>query len=103
MANAKYVVAVPEGISSIDAGPLSCAGVTTYKALKVAKIVPVENVAIFGISGLGHLAAQYARIMGGTGGYRFEVSAAEVLRVWPSPFSEVPPTFSTSGKRGRNA
>lgn len=64
VASAKYVVAVPEGISSIDAAPLSCAGVTTYKALKVAKIVPAENVAVFGIGGLGHLAVQYARIMG---------------------------------------
>ncbi len=65
VASAKYVVAVPEGISSVDAAPLSCAGLTTYKALKVAKIVPTENVAVFGIGGLGHLAVQYARIMGG--------------------------------------
>ncbi len=60
------MVAVPEGISSVDAAPLSCAGITTYKALKVAKIVPAENVAVFGIGGLGHLAVQYARIMGAT-------------------------------------
>ena len=66
VASAKYVVAVPEGISSVDAAPLSCAGITTYKALKVAKIVPAENVAVFGIGGLGHLAVQYARIMGAT-------------------------------------
>ncbi|MEO5901557.1 MAG: alcohol dehydrogenase AdhP [Ilumatobacteraceae bacterium] len=64
VASAKYVVAVPAGISSIEAAPLSCAGVTTYKALKVAKIVPAENVAVFGIGGLGHLGVQYARIMG---------------------------------------
>ena len=65
VASAKYVVAVPAEITSVDAAPLSCAGVTTYKALKVAKIVPAENVAVFGIGGLGHLALQYARIMGG--------------------------------------
>lgn len=65
VASAKYVVAVPDGLSSFEAAPLSCAGLTTYKALKVAKIVPTENVAIFGIGGLGHLAVQYARIMGG--------------------------------------
>ena len=50
----------------MDAAPLSCAGVTTDKALKVASIVPTERVAIFGIGGLGHLAVQYARIMGGS-------------------------------------
>ena len=66
VASAKYVVPVPDGITSMDAAPLTCAGVTTYKALKVAKIVPTERVAVFGIGGLGHLAVQYARIMGGT-------------------------------------
>lgn len=65
-ASSNYVVAVPEGISSIDAAPLSCAGLTTYKALKVAKVTPTERVGIFGVGGLGHLAVQYARIMGGT-------------------------------------
>ncbi len=65
VASAKYVVPVPDGISSLDASPLSCAGLTTYKALKVAHIVPSEHVGVFGIGGLGHLAVQYARIMGG--------------------------------------
>lgn len=64
VASADYVVPVPDGISSVDAAPLSCAGVTTYKALKVAHIVPSERVGIFGIGGLGHLAVQYAHIMG---------------------------------------
>jgi propanol-preferring alcohol dehydrogenase len=66
VASAAYVVPVPDGISSVDAAPLSCAGVTTYKALRVAHIEPTELVGIFGIGGLGHLAVQYARIMGGT-------------------------------------
>jgi propanol-preferring alcohol dehydrogenase len=39
--------------------------VTTYKAIKVARVAPAETVAIFGIGGLGHLALQYARIAGG--------------------------------------
>jgi propanol-preferring alcohol dehydrogenase len=66
VASAIYVVPVPDGISSIDAAPLSCAGVTTYKAVKVARVEPTELVGIFGIGGLGHLAVQYARLMGGT-------------------------------------
>jgi propanol-preferring alcohol dehydrogenase len=64
VADARYVVPVPEGVSSFDAAPLTCAGVTTYKAAKVARIVPAERVAVFGIGGLGHLAVQYARLMG---------------------------------------
>ncbi|MCD4535503.1 alcohol dehydrogenase AdhP [Nocardioides sp. cx-169] len=66
VADAAYAVAVPDGITPQDAAPLTCAGVTTYKAIKVARIQPTERVAIFGIGGLGHLALQYARIVGGT-------------------------------------
>jgi len=62
---AAFAAPVPESISSRDAAPLTCAGVTTYKAIKVARVAPAETVAIFGVGGLGHLALQYARIAGG--------------------------------------
>jgi len=65
LAYANGIVAVPDGVSSVDAAPLTCAGVTTYKAIKVAHVVPAERVAVFGIGGLGHMAVQYARIVGG--------------------------------------
>jgi len=61
---ARYVVKVPEGIDPCDAAPLTCAGVTTYKAVKVSTAKPADLVAIWGIGGLGHLALQYARISG---------------------------------------
>jgi propanol-preferring alcohol dehydrogenase len=64
-ANARYVVKVPRGVDPVDAAPLTCAGVTTYKAIKVAGTRPSDLVAIFGVGGLGHLALQYARIAGG--------------------------------------
>jgi propanol-preferring alcohol dehydrogenase len=63
--DAAFASPVPDGVSSRDAAPLTCAGVTTYKAIKVARVAPAETVAIFGIGGLGHLALQYARIAGG--------------------------------------
>lgn len=66
VADATYVVPVPPGVSSRDAAPLTCAGVTTYKAIKVAHVRPAERVAVFGIGGLGHLAVQYAHLVGGT-------------------------------------
>ena len=65
VADGRYVVPVPEGVSPLDAAPLTCAGVTTFKAIKVARVAPAERVAIFGVGGLGHLAVQYARIAGG--------------------------------------
>lgn len=63
---ASHVVKVPEGISALDAAPLTCAGVTTYKALKVAKPQPADTAMIVGIGGLGHLALQYAKVFGTT-------------------------------------
>jgi propanol-preferring alcohol dehydrogenase len=64
VADATYVVPVPDEVTSFDAAPLTCAGVTTYKAIKVAHVRPGERVAIFGVGGLGHLAVQYARLVG---------------------------------------
>ncbi|NYI43011.1 propanol-preferring alcohol dehydrogenase [Nocardioides aromaticivorans] len=64
VADAAYVVPVPDAVPSIDAAPLTCAGVTTYKAVKVAGVTPGERVAVYGIGGLGHLAVQYARLVG---------------------------------------
>jgi alcohol dehydrogenase, propanol-preferring len=63
-AHARYVVKVPAAIDPFDAAPLTCAGVTTYKAVKVSGAKPADLVAIWGIGGLGHLALQYARIAG---------------------------------------
>ena len=63
-ASARYVVKVPEGVDPLDAAPLTCAGVTTYKAVKVSGARSCDLVAVFGIGGLGHLAVQYARIAG---------------------------------------
>jgi propanol-preferring alcohol dehydrogenase len=54
-------------VTRAEAGtPRSGSGRLTYKAVKVAQVKPTELVGIFGIGGLGHLAVQYARIMGGT-------------------------------------
>jgi propanol-preferring alcohol dehydrogenase len=64
-AYADYVVKVPDEIDSFDAAPLTCAGVTTYKAVKVAGTRSSDFVAVFGVGGLGHLAIQYAAIAGG--------------------------------------
>jgi alcohol dehydrogenase, propanol-preferring len=66
LADAAFAAPVPVGISPFDAAPLTCAGVTTYKAVKVGDVRPTELVAISGVGGLGHLALQYAKIFGGT-------------------------------------
>ena len=64
LAQADYVGRIPEQLSFVDAGPILCAGVTTYKGLKETEARPGEWVVITGIGGLGHIAIQYAKAMG---------------------------------------
>ena len=66
LAEAAFATPVPAGLDPREAAPLTCAGVTTYKAVKVGNVRPGNLVAISGIGGLGHLALQYAKIFGGT-------------------------------------
>lgn len=58
------VARIPEGLSAVDAGPLLCAGVTTFNSLRNSGARPGQTVAVQGIGGLGHLAIQYAARMG---------------------------------------
>lgn len=58
---ADYAVKVPDGLSSEAASSITCAGVTTYKAIKVSHIQPGQWIAIYGLGGLGNLALQYAK------------------------------------------
>jgi propanol-preferring alcohol dehydrogenase len=63
-APASHALKIPNGLSSVDAAPLFCAGVTVYRVLKQTKITPGQRLAVFGVGGLGHLAVQIARGMG---------------------------------------
>lgn len=68
---AEYLIApiealalVPSELSPIEVGPLMCAGITTFNALRNSGAMAGETVAILGIGGLGHLAIQFAVKMG---------------------------------------
>jgi len=61
---AESVARVPDGLDSAEVGPLLCAGVTTYNALRNSGARPGDTVAVQGIGGLGHLGIQYAAKMG---------------------------------------
>ena len=65
-AEAAFATPVPAGIDPQVAAPLTCAGVTTYKAVKVGNVRPGDLVLVSGVGGLGHMALQYAKIFGGT-------------------------------------
>lgn len=64
LGQADYLGRIPENLSFVDAAPILCAGVTTYKGLKETETRPGEWVVISGIGGLGHVAIQYAKAMG---------------------------------------
>ena len=57
---ASQAVPIPEGLSSVQAAPWFCAGLTVYHALQSAGVAAGQRVAIFGVGGLGHLAIQLA-------------------------------------------
>ena len=58
---ADYAVKVPEGLDPAQASSITCAGVTTYKAIKEAGAAPGQWIAVYGVGGLGNLAVQYAK------------------------------------------
>ena len=64
VAPAEAVARVPDGLSAVEAGPLMCAGITTYNSLRNSGARPGDLVAILGIGGLGHLGVQYSAKMG---------------------------------------
>jgi propanol-preferring alcohol dehydrogenase len=63
-APASHVVKIPDGLPAMAAAPLFCAGVTVYRALRQARIVSGQRLAVFGIGGLGHLAVQMGKELG---------------------------------------
>ncbi len=68
---AEYVVApagavalIPDELSPVEAGPLMCAGITTFNSLRNSGARPGDVVAVLGVGGLGHLGIQFAAKMG---------------------------------------
>ncbi len=66
IAPASALASIPDGLSAVDAGPLMCAGVTTFNSLRNSGARPGDVVAVLGIGGLGHLGIQFAAKMGFT-------------------------------------
>ncbi len=64
VADSRYVGLIPKGLTFENIAPHFCAGVTTYKAVKVSGAGPQHTVLISGVGGLGHMALQYAKVAG---------------------------------------
>src|SRR5437016_2519796 len=63
IAEARGIASIPDELSSAEAAPLLCAGITTYNALRNAGLRGGDLVAVQGIGGLGHLGIKFARHM----------------------------------------
>jgi alcohol dehydrogenase len=61
---ANALARIPDALSFAGAAPMSCAGVTTFDALRKTRALPGDRVAVLGVGGLGHLGIQFARAMG---------------------------------------
>jgi D-arabinose 1-dehydrogenase-like Zn-dependent alcohol dehydrogenase len=64
IAPAEALALIPDELSAAEAGPLMCAGITTFNSLRHSGAMPGDLVAILGIGGLGHLGVQFAVKMG---------------------------------------
>jgi len=62
--NADFAFKIPDGIPTEKAGPLMCAGLTTFAPFKVHNIRPGQKIGILGIGGLGHLALMFGKAYG---------------------------------------
>src|SRR6202021_3853150 len=64
IAPVEALVAIPDGLTDVEAAPLLDAGITTYNALRNSGAMPGDLVAVQGIGGLGHLGVQFANKFG---------------------------------------
>ncbi|MGW0630540.1 alcohol dehydrogenase [Streptomyces sp. NPDC002758] len=64
IAPADALARIPDGLTAVDAGPMACAGVTTFNGLRRSSAEPGDLVAVLGIGGLGHFGVKYAVAMG---------------------------------------
>jgi D-arabinose 1-dehydrogenase-like Zn-dependent alcohol dehydrogenase len=64
IAEARGIASIPDELTSAEAAPLLCAGITTYNALRNAGLRGGDLVAVQGLGGLGHLGIQFARHLG---------------------------------------
>ncbi|MCG8433954.1 MAG: NAD(P)-dependent alcohol dehydrogenase [Gammaproteobacteria bacterium] len=62
--DSRFVIPIPDGLDSILAAPLMCAGVTVFAPMLRHGVGDGMKVAVLGIGGLGHLAIQFARALG---------------------------------------
>jgi len=59
-----FVLRIPDGLDLKGAGPLLCAGITTWSPLRHWKVKEGTNVGVIGLGSLGHMAIKLAKGLG---------------------------------------
>ncbi|KAF2836502.1 GroES-like protein [Patellaria atrata CBS 101060] len=58
-----FVVKIPDGLTSAEAAPLLCAGITVFSPLKNNGAGPGKRIGIIGVGGLGHLGILFSKAL----------------------------------------
>ena len=64
IASVDALALIPDSLDAAEAGPLLCAGITTFNSLRHSGAGPGDLVAVQGVGGLGHLGIQFANKFG---------------------------------------
>jgi propanol-preferring alcohol dehydrogenase len=62
--DADYAIPIPPDLTPIEAAPILCAGVSSYKGIRETEAKPGDWIAVVGVGGVGHMGIQYARALG---------------------------------------
>lgn len=91
-----FVYALPDGLSSLVAAPMLCAGIIGYRALRRSAIRPGEALGLYGFGASAHIVLQIARHQGcqvhvATRGDRHQALAREMGAAWVGGADALPP------------
>ncbi len=96
LAEADYLLPLPESITDEQAAPLLCAGIIGYRSLRKADLQPGERVGLVGFGASAHLAIQVARHWGCevyvfTRSAKHKRHATELGAAWVGESGDTPP------------
>ena len=99
VARADFALRLPDGYTDLQAAPLLCAGLIGYRALRLAQVEPLGDVARLGLYGFGasaHIVIQIARSQGHevhvvTRGEAGQALARELGAAWAGGPADSPP------------